>query len=77
MNIGDCIMFSSGKYFLRHALIEETWLDQFSQPFATVRFFNADGTPSKTRADMVNESRFINFGQTAEWGRKRAKKLPA
>ena len=76
MNIGDCIMFHSGKYFLKHAKIEETWIGDFSQPFATIRFFNADGTPSKSRADMVNESRFVNFGPTVEWGRKRRAKAP-
>ena len=71
MKIGDHVMMHSGTHALRHACIEEIH-HGLEHPFATIRFFNLDGNPSRTRLDMVNSNRFNNFGPYRDLPRKRA-----
>ncbi len=79
MNIGDNVMMWSGQYALRHGMIEDIYPNDFEHgPFVTLRFFNIDGSPSKTRADLINAARFTNFGPNTEVkGKRRAKVKPA
>lgn len=79
MQIGDNVMMWSGQYAMRHGQIEDIYPKEFEhEPFVVLRFFNLDGSPSKSRADMINASRFTNFGPNTEVkGKRRAKAKPA